>query len=128
MKSFNVKEVSFFDIEYFRERQRNNIYQAVISHFAKKAEEGLTKKEVAEILKKDPAQITRWLSGPGNLTLDTISDLFLAMGAEMKHEVISLGESKTNDFLHLKLESFPRSGNNNVTTSAESFKISHANF
>jgi transcriptional regulator with XRE-family HTH domain len=91
MKKFDKRKITQFDIEYFRGRQRNHIFQMLVSFFLKKAEEdGLTKKRLAEILGKEPSQITRWLAGPGNLTLDTISDLLLAMGAEMKPEVFSL--------------------------------------
>lgn len=72
------------DIVYFRTRCRNRFYQAVVAYFAEQAEhKGLTQAELAKLLGKDAAQINRWLSGPGNWTLDTISDLLLAMNAEL---------------------------------------------
>lgn len=82
---------SLGDIFYYRQRQRNRVYSAVLSEFVRLAEtQGLTKKELAFRLGKEPAQITRWLSGPGNWTLDTVSDLLLAMGCELDHEVASI--------------------------------------
>jgi len=43
------------------------------------AESELTKADLARMLGKEPSQITRWLSGSGNLTLDTLSDLLFAV-------------------------------------------------
>ncbi len=78
---------------YFRQRYRNRIFQSVVAFFAEMAEKhGLTKRDVAIALGKDPAQITRWLSGPGNWTLDTVSDLLLAMNAELDHEIVRLDD------------------------------------
>jgi hypothetical protein len=44
---------------------------------------GVTKKDIAQSLRRDPAQISRWLRYPSNLTSDTISDLLLSLGAEI---------------------------------------------
>lgn len=83
------------DVYYFRQRQKNKVFQSVIAYFAKLAEhEGLTKKDLAERLQKDPAQITRWFSGPSNWTLDTISDLLLAMDAEMQYSITPFSKAK----------------------------------
>ena len=72
------------DIFYFRQRYQNRIFQAVAAYFAGQAEHhGINKRNIALRLGKEPSQITRWLSGPGNWTLDTVSDLLLAMDAEM---------------------------------------------
>lgn len=49
---------------------------------------------------RDPAQITRWLSAPSNLQLDTISDLLLAMGAEMDHSIVRFAERSKPNFVH----------------------------
>jgi hypothetical protein len=68
------------DLAYFRERQSNRVYEAVFKAFVGA---GITKADLARKLKKKPEQITRWLSGPGNWTLDTVSDLLLALGSEM---------------------------------------------
>jgi len=45
---------------------------------------GGNKAKLARRLDKRPEQITRWLSEPGNLTFDTLSDLLLGLsGAEL---------------------------------------------
>jgi len=89
------------EIYYFRERTRNRCYSAVVAAFAKLVDqEGLTKREIAARLGKEPAQITRWLSGPGNWTLDTISDLLLAMGAELNQSVSWLKDKTAHPVAH----------------------------
>jgi hypothetical protein len=75
------------DLAYFRARQSNRVYESVFKAFVG-AE--ITKADLARRLKKKPEQITRWLSGPGNWTLDTVSDLLLALGSEMTFVVTSL--------------------------------------
>ncbi len=95
MTDTNKVEVSKRDLYFFRQRLKNKIFQSVVAYFAKEAKaKKITKKDLAIALGKDPAQITRWLSGPNNWTLDTISDLLLALNAELHHEVVSLHEQK----------------------------------
>lgn len=75
-------------IFYFRQRLKNRLFQSVIACFARQAEtKGLTKRDLALRLKKDPAQLTRLLSGSGNWTLDTVSELLLAMDSELEHHL-----------------------------------------
>lgn len=92
MKSYLVGEkIPKSEIAYFRERQKNKVFAEVMAFFEKMAiDHNLSKKDLASALGKDPAQITRWLSGPSNWTLDTVSDLLLAMNAEMDHKAHSL--------------------------------------
>jgi hypothetical protein len=72
------------DVFYYRQRLKNRMFAKIVSFFAEEAEKtGITKKDIAAILNRDPAQITRWLSSPSNMTLDSISDLLLAMDAEI---------------------------------------------
>ncbi len=67
--------------EYFEARLRHRLYDLVISVFIAS---GQTRSQLAKRVGKRPEQITRWLSGPGNLTLDTASDLLLGIcGAEL---------------------------------------------
>lgn len=63
---------------YFRERQRLRLYEVVIREFMRS---GITKAELARRMGRRPEQVTRWLGAPGNWTLDTVSDLLLAISA-----------------------------------------------
>jgi hypothetical protein len=76
----NGEPLSEGTLAYFRERQRIRIHELVISEFLKS---GISKADFARRIRKDPAQITRWLANPGNWELDTISDFLVGIsGAE----------------------------------------------
>lgn len=65
---------------YFQERLRNRIYSLILEEFVHKKEiENLTQKTIANRIGKGPDQINRWLSSPGNWTIDTVSDLLLGI-------------------------------------------------
>ena len=72
------------DLVYERQRLRTRLFETVLEVFVARYEsEGFTRSDLANILGKDPAQITRLLKGPGNWTIDTISDLMAALRAEL---------------------------------------------
>lgn len=89
------------DRSYYQQRQRNRVFAALVEFFAEEAGNGrITKKGLADALGKDPSQITRWLSAPSNLELDTISDVLLAMGAEMDYRIVRLHERPSANYVH----------------------------
>ncbi len=90
------EKVELFDIAFVRARNRNKAHSALLEEFVRSE---ISKAELAEMLGKRPEQITRWLAGPGNLTLDTLSDLFFALRGtflelQCKDE-LSLGKSNS---------------------------------
>lgn len=105
----NVKRLTEREIFYFRQRNRNKIFQSIVAHFAEEAaNNGLTKRELAHRLGKDPAQITRWFSGPGNWTLDTVSDLLLAMDRELSAKTERLYLREGPEFLQFNPAPAPK--------------------
>ena len=89
------------EIYYYRQRLKNRFFEALTSFFAQEAEgRHLTKRVLAEKLKRDPAQITRWLSEPSNLTLETISDLLLGLEAEMDPQITRFADRPKANFVH----------------------------
>jgi hypothetical protein len=83
-------------LAYFRERFRDRLYELVVSEFLKKERSReLTRADLARRIGRKPEQITRWLGAPGNWTLETVSDLLLAISkAELNFELAPL-ENKT---------------------------------
>lgn len=80
--------------EFFRTRVRVNLHQLILQQFARLEEEhGMTRQEFAALAGKRPEQITRYLNGPANMTLDTLSDLLLGLGAEPTFAARALVES-----------------------------------
>jgi hypothetical protein len=86
---------------YFQERFRNQLYNLIISEFVKRqnADPHFTQSSLARRIEKRPEQINRWLSSPGNWTIDTISDLLLGIsGAEPEMNVSILSEQHSQNY------------------------------
>lgn len=89
------------DLGYYRQRQKNRVFGLIGQFFVDNAERGLiTRSQLACKLGKDPAQITRLLSNPSNVTLDTISDIMLAMDAEMDWQIVPFAQRATPNYRH----------------------------
>lgn len=96
-----AKPASRRDVAYYRQRQKNRVFTELVQFFADEAERtGMTKKDLAEALSKDPAQISRWLSAPSNFELDTLSDFLLVLGAEMDHKIVRFAERAKPNYAH----------------------------
>ena len=81
---------------YFRRRQRNRFHEALLKMFMRLREEGhFSKGDLARRSHKDAAQITRILASPTNLTLDTISDVLLAMDCELEPTIMTFDERRS---------------------------------
>lgn len=76
-------------LSYFRARLAGRIHQALLTLFAKlESDRRFTRRELAKRIHRKPEQITRWLSYPNNLTLDTASDLFVGLGFEIEQVIL----------------------------------------
>jgi transcriptional regulator with XRE-family HTH domain len=89
------------DVAYYRRRQQNRVYTALTKFIEAEVRAGrISRKEIADKLSKNPSQISRWLSGPSNFELDTLSDLLLAMGAEMDHSIVRFADRPRGNYMH----------------------------
>lgn len=79
----NVDRIPIGKLAYFRGRLTNRIHALVLEEFdlLSKADK-INKAQLAKRIGREPAQVTRWLGSPGNWTIETFSDLLLAMGYE----------------------------------------------
>jgi len=99
--SNKLKPKSRREIAYYKQRQRNLQQTELAAFFAEEAEQrGITKKDLADVLGKDPAQITRWLSAPTNLETDTITEILLALDAEMERRIVRFSEKPRPNYVH----------------------------
>jgi len=99
--SRQTSAISPRETAYYRRRQQNRLFSKLADFFAGEAKGGrISRKEIARKLGKDPAQITRWLSSPSNFELDTISDLLLAMGAELDLNIVRFVDRPKPNFAH----------------------------
>lgn len=90
------KTISGSKLAYFQARLNSRVHQLLLKLFRRLEEEqDFTRRELASRIGRKPEQITRWLSYPGNLTLDTISDLLVGMGCEMDISPRELSEGKS---------------------------------
>jgi hypothetical protein len=97
MNAINDRVIGKFWIGYFRESFRGEVNDQLLQSFSNGDQ---TRADVARRLDKRPEQITRWLSSPCNLELDTISDLALALGLVPKIRFEKVGTQSTNERVH----------------------------
>lgn len=94
-------KVSVPDREYFRAQTQREAYNAIIERFAEiSADHVAVRSQIASRLGKDRAQITRLLSEPSNITLDTLSDLLLAMGSQVEISQSKIGSDPKGNYMH----------------------------
>lgn len=67
---------------YFRERLRDRLHSAILAAFERRSKSGFKQADLATRIHRTRAQITRWLSTPSNLTLDSISDLMVGLAMD----------------------------------------------
>lgn len=72
------------DLIYHRQRLRNRFFDCVLHALADRLQsQKISRGAIAKRMGKDPAQVSRLLSYPSNLTIDTLSDVLLALGADL---------------------------------------------
>lgn len=91
-----AKEIPAKALTYFQARLKNRLHELVLLEFMKLEKLGFTKADMARRVRKKPEQITRLLGAPGNWTLDTVSDLLLAMGYELSLQVKSFDQADSH--------------------------------
>lgn len=80
-------------ILYLNHRLRNQVYSDLIEAFGHAVVEyGGSRAKTADRLNKNRSQITRMLSAPSNLTLDSISTFLAGLGAELETKVVFFDE------------------------------------
>ena len=90
-----AKELPQKALGYFRARLKNRLHELILIEFMKlEKKRGFTKSDMAKRIHKKPEQITRLLGAPGNWTLDTVSDLLLAMGYELSAQAKRFDEAE----------------------------------
>jgi hypothetical protein len=92
----NGERIPIGKLAYFRARLSNTLHRLVLREFGKLSQDGKINKSIlANRIGRKPEQVTRWLGGPSNLTLDTISDLLLGMGYEPTIALTALADAKS---------------------------------
>lgn len=97
---------NFRALTFSRQRQRNRIYETVIRALEQNRDaHGTKRKDIAKFIEVSPSQLSRWLSGPSNWTLDTVSDLMTAIDAELNFDVIwNKDQQKPNCYHELNFQ------------------------
>jgi transcriptional regulator with XRE-family HTH domain len=73
------EKISSGTLAYFRARLKHRIFSLILKEFRQSK---ITKADLARRLGMSPAQLSRTLAGPGNLTTETISDLLWAINGQ----------------------------------------------
>lgn len=97
----NDKTISKREVFYQRQRTKNRFFSQITTFFSEEAaRENITKRELARRIACDPAQITRWLTVPSNMTIEGISDILLSLGAETELHIVKFSEAAKPNYEH----------------------------
>ena len=88
-------------LAYYNQRLRNRVFAEVLRAIDNEIAAGrITRANIARRLGKNPSQVSRWLSGPGNWTLDTVSDLLTAIESELDTRVVFYRDRSRPNYQH----------------------------
>lgn len=124
MNAIKEPAISKYWLAYFRENFRGVINDQLLEAFESS---GITKADIARKLGRRPEQVTRWLSAPGNLETDTISDIALAFGLVPKIGFEKVGEARSNRRVHAFIERFEQS-TVSEKSEARAFIVNQSNY
>lgn len=100
-EAINAKIKSKRTIGYFRANAASELYEYILEKFlAYQKRTKITKAQFAESIQKDAGQLNRLLAGPGNWTIETVSDLLLGMGERIKpasEAIIGINENALDE-------------------------------
>ena len=101
LASSTNQTISAREIAYNNRRLQNDIFNEIIKAFVEEVKAGrISRATLAKRIGKEPPQIIRWLSGPANLTINTISTILLGMGAELDAKVVFSRDISTPNYAH----------------------------
>lgn len=84
VKPSGTTHIPLGTFNYMRVRNRQRFYTHLINKFE---ESGLKNSDLAKRMGRPPEVVSRWLSSPKNMRLDTISDILFAIdGGELIYE------------------------------------------
>lgn len=90
---------------YYQQRFQQQVFARIAKAFAERAETlDIKKSTIAALLDKDPGQVNRLLSHPTNLTLDTLSDIALALNFEPNVVLEDLEIDPRHNYCHPSYE------------------------
>ncbi len=109
-----------YDFLLQAEINRNRVYDKVIEAIERAArEDGVTQAQIAATLGRKPSQISAWLSGPSNWTLDTTSYLLRSVRASMEYNVVLDKDRQASNVVHsASLEPDPGIASRHALTTA----------
>lgn len=86
---------------YFRAKMKRKVHGLLLKRFSAMSEDDRALRSlIADRIGVHRSQVTRWLASPNNLTLDTLSDLLLAMNREMTPVEAEIGVTSTSNYTH----------------------------
>ncbi len=86
---------------YFQGSTKDSAHEEILKVFLESSEkDGMTRAFIARRIGKTPEQITRWLGAPGNWTLDTLTNLAIAMGYRPRIALERLSEMRQSNQYH----------------------------
>lgn len=85
---------------YFAQRLLNRVHQELLTLIRRMEanDSEFSKRKLAKRLDKKPEQLSRWLSYPSNMTLETVSDLFIGMCCELELTVKFISSEPKEQF------------------------------
>ena len=79
-------------------RLRDELFEAVYKLWRRRNAAGMTKRQLAHAVDRDPAWVSRTLKGPGNWTLRTAGELIQALNGEVEILVLGLEDSTRDNY------------------------------